>query len=178
MESISDIPKVALLGCGYWGKNLARNFHALGALSYVCDPSEKGRAMANEIAEGIPITNQFKEVFSDPKIDAIAIATPAPTHYELAAASLLAGKDVFVEKPMTLQATEADQLESLARERNRMLMVGHLMEYHPAIQKLSELLDSDEFGDLRPTSARWRTRALFASPRCIAVVASRRRDSR
>ena len=105
--------------------------------------------MANEIAEGIPIINQFEEVFSDPKIDAIAIATPAPTHYELAAAALLAGKDVFVEKPMALQAAEADQLEALATERNRMLMVGHLMEYHPAIQKLSELSASGEFGDLR-----------------------------
>ena len=149
MESVSDLPRVALLGCGYWGKNLARNFHALGALSCVCDPSEKGRAMANEIAEGIATTDQFEEVFSDPEIDAIAIATPAPTHYELAAAALLAGKDVFVEKPIALQAAEADQLEALATKRNRMLMVGHLMEYHPAIQKLSELIDSDELGELR-----------------------------
>ena len=149
MESISDIPKVALLGCGYWGKNLARNFHALGALWCVCDPSKKGRAMANEIAEGIPTTDQFEEVFTDPEIDAIAIATPAPTHYELAAAALLAGKDVFVEKPMTLHADEADQLQELAREQQRVLMVGHLMEYHPAVQHLREAITGGKFGEVR-----------------------------
>ena len=149
MESVSDPPRVALLGCGYWGKNLARNFHALGALSCVCDPSEKGRAMANEIAEGIATTDQFEEVFSDPEIDAIAIATPAPTHYELAAAALLAGKDVFVEKPMALQAAEADRLEALATERNRILMVGHLMEYHPAVQHLRGAITGGKFGEVR-----------------------------
>ena len=146
---MSDAPKVALLGCGYWGKNLARNFHSLRALSCVCDPSEAGRATANEIAGGVQTTDQFQQVFADSKIEAVAIATPAPTHFELAAMALRAGKDVFVEKPMTLCADKADQLHELAREQQRVLMVGHLMEYHPAVQHLREAIAGGEFGEVR-----------------------------
>jgi len=149
MESMSDKPNVALLGCGYWGKNLARNFHELRALSCVCDPSEAGRATASAIADGVQTTDQFETVFRDSEIDAVAIATPAPSHFELAARALMAGKDVFVEKPMTLHADEADQLQELAREQQRVLMVGHLMEYHPAVQHLREAITGGEFGEVR-----------------------------
>ncbi|HCU87322.1 MAG TPA: oxidoreductase [Verrucomicrobiales bacterium] len=145
---MSNTPRVALLGCGYWGKNLARNLHALGALACVCDPSELGRAKAIEIAGDIKITSEFESVFADASIDAVAIATPAPTHYELAVAALRAGKDVFVEKPMTLRTAEAVQLQSHAAHYERVLMVGHLMEYHPAIQKISQLAMDGELGDL------------------------------
>ena len=146
---MSNLPRLALLGCGYWGKNLARNFHKLGVLACICDPSEAGRASAKEIAPEVSTIDRLGSVFSDASIDAVVLATPATTHYELSVAALRAGKDVFVEKPMALRSAEANKLHYIAEENNCVLMVGHLMEYHPAIQKLSEMETAGEFGELR-----------------------------
>jgi predicted dehydrogenase len=145
---MNETRHVALLGCGYWGKNLARNLHELGALQLVCDPAESGRTAAAENAPGVSISSEFNDALKSFDIDAVVIATPAETHFELAAATLNAGKDVFVEKPLALQASEGEQLNDLAQELGRVLMVGHLLEYHPAVVCLRELIDAGELGNV------------------------------
>ena len=142
-------PKIALLGCGYWGKNIARNLYELDALEMVCDPSDAGQAKAREIAPGINVVADFKAAFLNEDIKGVAIATPAETHFELAHCALEAGKDVFVEKPLALNAAEGQRLSQLARERNRILMVGHLLEYHPAVEHLKGMTEKGELGKLR-----------------------------
>jgi UDP-2-acetamido-3-amino-2,3-dideoxy-glucuronate N-acetyltransferase len=145
---MNETRHVALLGCGYWGKNLARNLHELGALQLVCDPAESGRTAAAENAPGVSISSEFNDALKSDDIEAVAIATPADTHFELVSAALKAGKDVFVEKPLALQASEGEQLKDLAQERACILMVGHLLEYHPAVVRLHELIDAGELGNV------------------------------
>jgi UDP-2-acetamido-3-amino-2,3-dideoxy-glucuronate N-acetyltransferase len=141
-------PRVAVMGCGYWGKNLVRNFHALGALELACDPSPVGRASARQIAPEVAVTDSFERTLDRAELDAVAIAAPAALHYTLAKAALLAGKDVFVEKPLCLQVSEAEELVQLAARLERVLMVGHLLQYHPCIQALQELLAKGRLGKL------------------------------
>lgn len=145
----SAAPKVAVAGSGYWGKNLVRNFYKLGALGAICEPSSAGQALAREIAPEVPIYKRFEEVLENPDIDAVVIATPAVTHAALSRQALLAGKDVFCEKPLALNYREADGLVRLAREQGRILMVGHILEYHPAVMQLRSLVDSGELGQIR-----------------------------
>ena len=145
---MSVLPNIALLGCGYWGKNLARNLHELGALQLVCDPAESGLMAAAENAPGVATSSEFNDALRSGDIEAVVIATPAETHFELTAAALNAGKDVFVEKPLALQASEGEQLNDLAQELGRVLMVGHLLEYHPAVVRLHELIDAGELGNV------------------------------
>lgn len=141
-------PRIAVLGCGYWGKNLVRNFHALGALEVACDPSETGRNLAEQVAPGAHVEAQFEVTLQRPDIEAVAIATPAALHYRLAKAALLAGKDVFVEKPLCLHVAEAEELVHLAGQLERVLMVGHLLQYHPCVQALQSLLAQGTLGKL------------------------------
>jgi predicted dehydrogenase len=141
-------PTVAVLGCGYWGKNLVRNFHQLGALQLVCDTTEEGRSAAAATAPGCAVASDPEAVFSSP-VPAVVIATPAETHFSLTRRALQAGKDVFVEKPLALTYEEGRQLVDLARARSRILMVGHVLEYHPGILKLRELVASGELGKVR-----------------------------
>lgn len=143
---MNNQPNIALLGCGYWGKNLARNFSSLGVLKVICDPSEAGRARAAELAPEAIIESEFEAVFKDPTIEAVAIATPAETHCQLAISAMEAGKDVFVEKPLALTYSEGRRMEKRAQDLNRILMVGHLLEYHPAILKMRELISDGELG--------------------------------
>jgi predicted dehydrogenase len=145
---MSETSRIALLGCGHWGKNLARNFHELGVLRLVCDPTEAARIAAKEIAAGVSTSSEFNDALQSADIDAVAIATPAETHFELATAALNAGKDVFVEKPLALQANDGEELNRLAGEHGRILMVGHLLEYHPAVVRLRELIEDGELGNL------------------------------
>ena len=137
---------IALLGCGYWGKNLARNFNSLGVLKVICDPSEAGRVRAAELAPEAAVESNFEAVFKDPTIDAVAIATPAETHCQLAIAAMEAGKDVFVEKPLALNYAEGCEMEKRAQDFGRILMVGHLLEYHPAVLKMRALIADGELG--------------------------------
>lgn len=139
---------VAVIGCGYWGKNLVRNFNQLGALTGVCDSTSAGQALAAETAPGVAVTDRIEELFS-PETDGIVIATPAETHYHLAKQALLAGKDVFVEKPLALTFEQGAELVELAAGQDRILMVGHVLEYHPAIVRLFELVHSGELGHVR-----------------------------
>lgn len=147
-KTAGETPGVALVGFGYWGRNLARNLHQLGALRVVCDTRRQALREAHAAYPGVAGAGRFAAVLADPTIAAVAIAAPAVEHYRLTRAALLAGKDVFVEKPLSLELAQADELVRLARERRRVLMVGHLLEYHPAIRKLKELVDAGELGDL------------------------------
>ena len=140
--------RVGVAGLGYWGPNLARNFDELAELAWICDASgARLAALAGRYPEANR-TEDFDEMLGDPELDAVAIATPVPTHYELARKALAAGKHVLVEKPPALRAVEMDELVALAGERDRVLMTGHLLLYHPGVLKLKELIDAGELGDV------------------------------
>jgi predicted dehydrogenase len=136
---------VAVVGCGYWGKNLVRNFQQLGALHMVCDATSTGRAAAAAVASTVPITDDFEKVLAS-DVAAVVVATPAETHYDVARAALHAGKDVFVEKPLALTFEQGAELVKIAQAGGRILMVGHVLEYHPGIVRLLELVRSGQLG--------------------------------
>ncbi|MSU57641.1 MAG: Gfo/Idh/MocA family oxidoreductase [Pedosphaera sp.] len=146
---MSTTPGVAVVGCGYWGKNLVRNFHQLGALRAVCDATESGRARARELAPGAKLCDSVEELLRLPEIAGVALATPAVTHLPLALQCLAAGRDVFVEKPMSLRSEEGREMLAAARAGHRVLMVGHILEYHPAILALRGLIDAGKLGRIR-----------------------------
>jgi len=141
--------RVAVIGAGAWGKNLVRNFAQLKALAAVCDPSPQACELSFQLSPGVSIYASIQDVLRDPEIDALAIATPAATHYSLAKEALNAGKDVFVEKPLALEVEEGRRLVDLAASQGRILMVGHILHYHPAVLKLKELVDSGELGKIQ-----------------------------
>ncbi len=145
---MANQPTVAVIGCGYWGKNLVRNFNELGALDMVCDATAAGRAQAEQIAPMVDVVSDFERVLSS-EISSVVIATPAETHYNLVRQALEAGKDVFVEKPLALNYEQGSRLVRLADERERILMVGHVLEYHPAIVRLNELVHSGALGKIQ-----------------------------
>src|SRR5262245_49213374 len=136
---------VAVVGCGYWGRNLVRNFHQLGALSIVCDATPEGRVLAAQLAPNAAIVDDMDRVLAA-AIEAVVIATPAETHFELTKRALQAGKDVFVEKPLALTYEQGAQLVALAEAHGRILMVGHVLEYHPAVVQLLELVRNGTLG--------------------------------
>lgn len=145
-------PTLGVVGCGYWGQNLVRNFCELGALAAVCD-TEQSRL--DEVTEKyqVAVTRRFDDFLTRSEIQAIAIAAPAAQHFELAKKALLAGKDVFVEKPLALHVEEGEQLVELAQEKSRVLMVGHLLHYHPAIIELRRILRAGELGKVEYISS-------------------------
>jgi predicted dehydrogenase len=143
-----SVARLAQAGLGQWGKNLARNFDELGELAWLCDVDERKRA---EFASRYPsarVTGDFDEVLADDSVEAIVVATPVPTHFELARRALEADKHVFVEKPPAMRGVEMEELCELAEERGRVLMPGHLLLYHPGVAKLKELVDAGELGDV------------------------------
>jgi len=142
-------PHIAVIGCGYWGKNLVRNFYQLDVLHTVCDVTEPGRKLAAETAPAAQITGSMQDVFANDAIRGVVIATPAETHYEIAHQALRANKHIFVEKPLALTYEQGARLVYLARKRNRVLMVGHVLEYHPAIVRLLQLVRAEELGTIR-----------------------------
>jgi predicted dehydrogenase len=138
---------IAVVGCGYWGKNLVRNFAQLGALGAVVDGRpDVASAMAKEHGAE-PMS--FEAAIARPSIEGVAIATPAETHADLAIAALRAGKHVFVEKPIALTVAEGERMKTAAAAANRRLMVGHLLQYHPAFEKLLAAVQAGELGALR-----------------------------
>jgi predicted dehydrogenase len=139
--------RVGLVGCGYWGKNLLRNFHQLGALGLICEPSPTHQDVAKTMAPQVPLVHTFEEALES-DVAALVIATPAVTHFDLVRRALLAGKDVFVEKPLALTLENGLKLANLARESDRILMVGHILEYHPACVKLVDLVREGALGKL------------------------------
>jgi UDP-2-acetamido-3-amino-2,3-dideoxy-glucuronate N-acetyltransferase len=140
--------RVGLIGCGYWGKNLARNLFQMGSLGWVCDPSAKVLDGVRATYKGVRAARDLDELLKDRSVRAVAIAAPAEQHHALARRCMLQGKDVFVEKPLALRIAEAEDLVALAKAKRRVLMVGHILEYHPAIRKLKEFVDSGELGDI------------------------------
>lgn len=142
--------RVGLVGCGYWGPNLARNLHQLADADLVscCDMDPQLLSKMRILYPQVRETTHYADLLSDRDLQAIVIATPARTHYELARQALLAGKHVLVEKPLTMSSVEAQDLAALADERQRILMVGHIFEYHPAVQTIKALLDEGELGQL------------------------------
>lgn len=144
----SAVPRIAVIGCGYWGRNLVRNFHALGALAAVADAAPAGRALAAQLAPDADISGEIEAVITRPDIDAVALATPAVTHCALGRQALAAGKDLFVEKPMALTLDDARRLVDFAAEKQRMLQVGHVLEYHPAVTVLKQWIASGRLGRL------------------------------
>ena len=144
-----DVLNVAVVGAGYWGKNLVRNFATAKrcSLKYVCDLNARVLAMHKRSFPFVEATPDVEVALGDPQVQAVVIATPVPTHCEIASRALQAGKHVYVEKPLTLRAAEARALIELARQTRLTLMVGHLLEYHPAVTYLKEMLDRGQLGE-------------------------------
>lgn len=145
---VIDLPKVAVIGGGYWGKNLVRNFAGLGSLYAVCDTDITKLNKYAQLYPGINITGEYNEILKDPRISGIAIATPAVEHYPMVKAALESGKDVLVEKPLALDLVQGRNLAALAAEQSRVLMVGHVLEYHPAVQELVSLVKRGCLGQI------------------------------
>lgn len=141
--------KLGLIGGGYWGKNLIRDFHRLDVLGVVCDTNLKALSEYESIYPDISVTSEWEEVLSNKEITAVCISLPADMHFDYAKRSLLAGKDVYVEKPVTLDINHAKELVDLAKAKERILMVGHLLQYHPGIIKMRELVHNGEIGKIK-----------------------------
>lgn len=142
-------PEVAVIGCGYWGRNLVRVFHGLRTLRAVCDASPAGIEAARQIAPNMRLLADFNAVLDDPAIDAVVIATPAETHAALASQALSAGKHVFVEKPLALTYRDGANLVRQAETAGLVLMVGHILEYHPAVVELVRRVRKGELGKVQ-----------------------------
>lgn len=140
---------VAVIGTGYWGQNLVRNYHALGALSTVCDLNTAALDSVKYAYPGVRVTTAYEDILEDPEIKGVVIATPADAHYTYALRALQVGKDVYVEKPITLQLDHAEELVALAESSKRILMVGHLLHYHPAFTKLKQMVADGLLGSLQ-----------------------------
>jgi len=140
---------IAVVGCGYWGKNLVRNFAQLGSLSWICDQDEAALKKHAEMYPNVRTGMRFDEVLTSPEVKAIVLATPASAHYSQAKTALQNGKDVFVEKPIALRYEHGAELVALAKANGCILMVGHILEYHPAAAMLRGLIRSGELGKIR-----------------------------
>src|SRR5688572_20598571 len=141
---------IGIVGLGYWGPNLLRAFSQLprARVKYGCDLDETRRSKLAALYPQTHFTGEIGELLSDDGLGAVVVASTVPTHAGIARQALLAGKDIFVEKPLALSPTDAEQLVQLAAERDRILMVGHLLEYHPAISRLKAIISSGELGEI------------------------------
>lgn len=140
------VQNVAVVGSGYWGKNLVRNFVDLDALHTVCDGNPLVEASVRAKYPQVAYRQDYADVLLDHNIRGVVLATPAVLHFDMAKRALLAGKDVFVEKPLALNVAEGEELVELATRCGRILMVGHILQYHPAVRKLKELIDDGSLG--------------------------------
>jgi predicted dehydrogenase len=145
------VTRVGVVGLGYWGPNLARNFAAIPGceLAWCCDASEAARARWAPAFPSARFTADLDDLLNDATLDAIALATPVPTHGPLAERVLAAGKHCFVEKPLAYTVEDAERAVAAADKADRILMVGHLLVYHPGVAKLKALVESGELGDIR-----------------------------
>lgn len=140
---------LGLIGGGYWGKNLIRDFYNLGVLKIVCDLDVEALSSYRGKYPGLKTTTQWEDIVNNEDITCVCISLPASMHYKFAKSALLANKDVYIEKPITLNIGEAKKLIDLAEEKDRILMVGHILHYHPVIEKVKELIQSDRIGKIR-----------------------------
>ena len=142
-------PTIAVVGAGYWGKNLIRNFESLGVLRVICESDEETRKSFSKQYPKVEIVESLEKVLDDPSIEGVAIASPAEMHYRMVKEALLGDKHVFVEKPIALHKKEGEELQELAGSRQRILMVGHLLQYHAAVVKLKQLVSDGELGKIQ-----------------------------
>lgn len=142
------MPNIAVVGMGSWGANLVRTFSQLDCLYVGCDNDQKKLARMRKLYHNARFTDSFDDVINDDKVEGVVIAAPSPFHYDLAKKALLKDKAVYIEKPMALKATDAEDLVSIAEKRKLPLMVGHLLKYHPAVTRLKEMIDRKELGDI------------------------------
>jgi len=141
---------IGVVGIGGWGKNLARNYFQIpeSNLKYICDLDEKKLEQAKSQYPGTTMTKEFDDLINDEDLHAVVIATTAPGHFPLGKAALEAGKDVYIEKPLVLTVAEAEELIECAEKHDRILMVGHLLEYHPVVNYLKDIIKKGELGDI------------------------------
>jgi predicted dehydrogenase len=142
--------RVGVVGLGYWGPNIARNLASMPGceLVWLCDGSEEARAKHARSFPGAEMTPRFADLLADRDLDAVFLATPVSTHADLAVATLEAGKHCFVEKPLATNSEDAERAVATAAAAERILMVGHLLEYHPAVARLKQMVDAQELGEL------------------------------
>jgi len=140
--------KIAVIGCGVWGRNIVRNFNNLNVLDTVCDIDEENLNKVIQEYPQVKTTKDFNDIINNPEITGVAVVTPSHMHYKLVKEMLLAGKHVYVEKPISTVADEAQDLTNLANERGLILMVGHLLLYHPAVNRLKMLIDEGMLGEI------------------------------
>ncbi len=140
---------IALMGVGYWGRNILRNLYEMEVLRIACDINPEVLTEQQEKFPDIEYSTSFEDVLNDSRIKAVAIATPAVTHYKIVKQSLLADKDVFVEKPLSLTLNDGKELVELASKRGRVLMVGHILQYHPVVIKLKEIISEGILGKIQ-----------------------------
>lgn len=140
---------IGVIGLGYWGKNIFRNLYEMGLVHTACDINPKVILKFRKEFPGILYTSDIKKILADSNIKAVSVATPAATHYEIAKKIILSGKDVFVEKPLALNSRQGQELLSLAEKKKKILMVGHILSYHPAVIKLKSLITSGKLGKIQ-----------------------------
>ncbi len=140
--------KIAVLGCGLWGRNIVRNFYNLNALGMVCDLDDDNIAKVKEQYPGVKTTKDFNDILNSKEITGVVVVTPSHTHFKFVKAMLEAGKNVYVEKPISTVAQEARDLADLADSKGLVLMVGHLLLYHPAVNRLKMLVEEGALGDI------------------------------
>ena len=141
-----DAHAIAVIGSGYWGKNLVRNYHQLGALRVICDKNETLLAQFKEKYPDVETCSELDDCIARDDIEGLVIATPAETHYAMAKEALMSGKHVYVEKPLVLDIPEGEELIEIAADNNKTLMVGHLLHYHPVFVQLKQLAFSGALG--------------------------------
>jgi predicted dehydrogenase len=155
--------KVGVVGCGYWGPNLVRNFRSLSAcqLKMMCDTSEDRLSHLKSLYPEVDGAMDYKHMLNGSGLDAVVIATAVKSHFPLAKASLLAGKHTFIEKPMAASSGECDELNEIARKKGLVLMIGHTFLYSPAVRKIKEIVASGDIGEIRYICARRLNLGLF-----------------
>jgi predicted dehydrogenase len=147
---VSATVTVGVVGLGYWGPNLARNFASLPdcELRWACDPSDEARRRMGASLPGVRLTAELDDLLADPELDCVVLATPVPSHAQLAIRVLEAGKHCLVEKPLAQSVADAERVVAAAQRAERLLMVGHLLEYHPGVRKLADIAASGRLGDV------------------------------
>jgi len=158
-----DVVKVGVVGCGYWGPNLVRNFTSLAnaAVTTICDVNQQRLQHLLRLYPGVAITTRYESMLEGNDVDAVIIATPVSLHYPQAKAALLAGRHVFIEKPMAASSRECRELNRLADEKGLILMIGHTFLYSAAIRKIKAIVDSGDLGQIRYICARRLNLGLF-----------------
>ncbi|HEY6097662.1 MAG TPA: Gfo/Idh/MocA family oxidoreductase, partial [Candidatus Deferrimicrobium sp.] len=164
--------QIAVVGCGYWGPNLIRNFSALPQclVRYVCDKDEKRLAHMKQLYPQVETTKEFEKIVGDKDVDAVVVATPVHLHYELAKKALEAGKHAFVEKPMTQTSEQGNELVQLAAKKKLTLMVGHTFIYSAPVNRIQEIVKSGDIGEIQYISSRRLNLGLFQKDINVAVV--------